>query len=253
MYVLSAWNIRRTHRVKTNTQKGSANDPADLDSAWQDLERSGWLASCQTDVRITLRSIAVLKSFAPGDYLYHVGDQPNGVFGIVSGALDSLIPRTDGEEIVVHRSASGFWIGDLAFYADQVRLISLRAGTALTAVQLPQRKLTRLTAEHPELIADFYRLSYENMATTLALLGNLATPGAENRVARRLLIQQQAEPGEWLALGQESLAELVALSAQSVRRALHSLENQGLIELGYGRIRIVDVQRLAAHSGSAQR
>jgi CRP/FNR family cyclic AMP-dependent transcriptional regulator len=239
--------------LKTNSQKRSANDPADLDSAWHELERSGWLASCRTDVRSALRSIAVLKSFASGDYLYHVGDKSNGVFGIVSGALDSLIPRTDGEVIVVHRSASGTWIGDLAFYAGQVRLISLRAGTALTAVQLPQRKLTRLTGEKPELIADFYRLSYENMATTLALLGNLATPRAETRIARRLLILQHAKPGEWIELGQESLAELVALSSQSVRRALHSFEKRGLIELSYRKLRIIDMSGLAALCGEAER
>lgn len=239
--------------MKTNTKKRSATGGPDLDSAWNELERSGWLASCQSDIRAKLRGIAVLKTFAPGDYLYHVGDKSNGVFGIVSGALDSLIPRTDGEEIVVHRAAGGFWIGDLAFYAGQVRLVSLRAASALTAVQLPQRQLNRLSRERPELLADFYRLTYENMATTLELLGNLATPGAENRVARRLLIQQQVEPGEWIELGQESLAELVALSTQSVRRALHRLEQQGLIELGYRKMRITDMPGLAALCGNAKR
>jgi CRP-like cAMP-binding protein len=253
MYVLSAWNIRRACRVKINSEKLFAGSRHDLDSAWHELERSGWLASCHSDIRARLRGIAVLKTFAPGAYLYHAGDKSNGVFGIVSGALDSLIPRTDGEEMIVHRAAGGFWIGDLAFYSGQVRLISLRAASALTAVQLPQRRLNRLTRDQPALIADFYRLTYENMATTLALLGNLATPGAENRVARRLLIQQQAEPGEWIKLGQESLAELVALSVQSVRRALHTFEERGLIELGYRKMRIVDVSGLAAFCGDAQR
>jgi CRP/FNR family transcriptional regulator, cyclic AMP receptor protein len=219
--------------------------------AWHFLERSGWLASCDVDVRKSLRSIAALVTFAAGDYLYRAGDVPNGVFGLVSGAIDSLIPRLDGEEIVVHRAGGGFWIGDLALFSKQRRLLSLRAATPLAVIHLPQKELQEITHRQPALIGDFYRLSHTNMAMTLSLLGNLAVSGAENRVALRLLIQHPvlADEDGWIPLGQEALAELVALSTQSVRRALRQLESQGLLELGYRRIRILDERKLSGLCG----
>jgi CRP-like cAMP-binding protein len=222
-----------------------------LSAAWQRLEHSGWFASCSEDVRGSLRGIGRLLPFAAGDYIYRAGEVPNGVFGLVSGAIDSLIPRLDGEEIVVHRAGGGFWIGDLALFSKQRRLLSLRAATALEVIHLPQNELLALTQRQPTLIADFYRLSHINMAMTLRLLGNLAVAGAENRVALRLMIQRRilADDDGWIPLGQESLAELVALSTQTVRRALRQLESQGLLELGYRRIRILDERGLAGLCG----
>jgi CRP-like cAMP-binding protein len=112
-----------------------------------------------------------------------------------------------------------------------------------------------MTQRQPTLIADFYRLSHINMAMTLSLLGNLAISGAENRVALRLMIQRRILTDEdgWIPLGQEALAELVALSTQSVRRALRHLESQGLLELGYRRIRILDERGLAGLCGYSLR
>jgi CRP/FNR family transcriptional regulator, cyclic AMP receptor protein len=222
-----------------------------LPDAWHVLERTGWLRSCSSEVRGSLRGIASLLAFAAGEYLYRAGDVPNGVFGLVRGAIDSLIPRLDGEEIVVHRAGGGFWIGDLALFSKQRRLLSLRAATSVTVVHLPQKELIAMTQRQPTLVADFYRLSHINMETTLSLLGNLAISGAENRVALRLMIQRRVLTDEagWIPLGQESLAELVALSTQTVRRALRQLESQGLLELGYRRIRILDERGLAGLCG----
>lgn len=45
------------------------------------------------------------------------------------------------------------------------------------------------------------------------------------------------------------LAQYVALSDQSVRRAVRKLDEAGLIEARYGRYRIVDRQGLAALCG----
>ena len=100
---------------------------------------------------------------------------------------------------------------------------------------------------------EFYQLSYHNMRIALGLLGNLSIPRAEGRVALRLLAQadQQQDSTDWIRLSQESLSEMVSLSSQSVRRSLCHLEAEGMIETGYGRIRILDHERLIALCGYA--
>ena len=222
-----------------------------LADAWSVLAQSGWLASCDPDTREALRGIARFRAFHAGEYLYHAGDEANGVFGIVSGSVDSLIPLQDGEEFVANRAGGGFWIGDLAVFADQPRLVSLRAATALRVVYLPGAQLLALSRQQPTILADFFRLTGENFTTTFAVLSNLAVPGATNRVALRLLMQGRALPRDdgWIHIDQESLAEMVALSQQSVRRSIRELQSRGLIESGYGRIRILDHAGLAGLCG----
>jgi len=198
-----------------------------------------------------LCGVAELRHFAPGACLYRSGDKPDGVFGLVEGALDILIPRIDGQEFVIHRADNGFWIGDLALFSNQERLVSARSAAPSLVVHLPAPTLGALLRDHPGLIADFYELTWENMATTLRLLGNLAVSGANQRVGLRLLVQQAQLPaGEaWISISQDTLAELVALSTQSVRRALRRLESMQFIECGYRRIRIIDAKALGEFCG----
>ena len=218
-----------------------------LASGWQRLEHSGWLSRRSAVTRKLLRDIARLRTMDMGQTLYRVGDAPDGVYGLVSGALEVSIPRIDGQEVTVHRAEPGFWIGDLALFAGQARLVSLRAANACQVVQLPQERLKPLVEKHAELVRDFYELSHGNMAMTLRLLGNLAITGADNRVALRLIVQHDSlgDGEHWIRVSQTALAGLVAVSPQSVRRSIKRLEEAGLIARAYGRIRVLDRGGLA--------
>lgn len=230
------------------TEDGSK---AGLANAWQRLGTSRWLASCSDGVQASLRQIGRLRRYARGEYVYRAGDPPGGVFGFVDGHIETLIPTLDGQEVVVHRANSGFWVGDLALFAGQKRLVSLRTVSAVTAVQLPNDEIRDLMAREPALISDFYRMTHDNVAVSLALLGSLAVRGARNRVALRLLFQQQlfSYSDDWVQIDQNSFAELVSLSTQSVRRAFSKLEAAGLIEIAYGKVRIADREGLAKLCG----
>ena len=217
-----------------------------VSSAWPVLESRGWLGGRSTEVREALRGIARVHALESGQYLYAAGSKPNGVFGLVEGAIDIGIPRADGEELIVHRADPGFWIGDLALFADQLRLVSVRAVTSSRFVHLPQERLLRLVQERPAVVNDFYELTHRNVRLTLQLLGNLSISPSDVRVANRLLLQLDNLPAgsEWVDMSQEELAGLVALSAPTLQRTLRRLENAGLIEVGYRQLRVPDRARL---------
>lgn len=222
-----------------------------LDDAWRVLEQSGWLAECEAEDRELLFGIAEMRRFDAGEFLYCAGDPADGVYGFVEGAVDIAIPRIDGEIFVFHRSGSGLWVGDMPLFAGRERLMSLQAVERTVTVFLPKGRLVELARAHPGITECFYRLTYENVALTVRLLGSLAVVGAENRVALRLLSLADAEETgqQVVRISQARLAQYVALSDQSVRRAVRKLEKAGLIEAGYGRYRIIDRQGLAALCG----
>jgi CRP-like cAMP-binding protein len=185
--------------------------------------------------------------------VFRANDRPAGVFGLFDGMLELAVPRMDGEEFVFHRVEPGFWIGDLALFSGQRRLVTVRAAVKSRLVYLPQNRLATLARDDPSLISAFYQLSYDNMRIALRLLGNLSISRAEKRIALRLLVHadQHEDKTAWIRLSQDALSDLLSLSSQSVRRCLRRLEAEHLIEVGYGRVRVIDRNRLAALYGYA--
>ena len=237
--------------VTTTRRKDKVGNPPPLGEVWKILEERGWLADRTPDVRARLRGIAQVLTYRPGEPLFIVGESPRGVYGIARGALDISIPREDGQEIVVHRAQTGFWVGDLALFSSQPRLITATAATDTVAAFLPKPRLSKLLEQYPELILDFYMLSHRNVATTLQLMANLSIPGSEARIALRLLIydQRQTKDQDWIPLSQEKMAQVTALSLPTVQRTLRRLEEAGVVELGYGRLRIRDREKLLGYCG----
>lgn len=233
----------------TTEKKDMVTNPPPLGEVWKMLEERGWLAERSADVRARLLGIAEVRGYRPGESLYMVGEPPRGVYGVARGSVDLSIPRDDGEEIVVHRTQPGFWVGDLALFSSRTRLITVTAATEVIAAFLPKTRLTALLEQYPELIRDFYMLSHRNMATTLQLIANLSVPRADERIALRLLIydQRRTKSEAWLPLSQEKLAQLTALSVPTVQRTLRRLEESGIVELGYGRLRISDREKLLGY------
>jgi len=223
-----------------------------LSAAWSRLRERGWLSERSSGVSEALRKIARVIAIEPKRNLYYAGDLPDGVYGLVQGALDVSIPRADGQELTIHRADPGFWIGDLALLANQRRHVTVRAASPSILVHLPQAGLNRLLSTMPTLYADFYVLSHRNVETLLRVIGNLSVTPSDARVALRLLFQAEQLPSktDWIQLSQDKLAELLGLSVPTLQRCLRRLDRDGLVELGYGRVRLRDPQGLQRLSGS---
>lgn len=75
---------------------------------------------------------------------------------------------------------------------------------------------------------------YDRIAQMLVYMGELMVRGGEN--------------GDALGLGHASLAQILGVDRASTTRALHKLESDGLIELGYRSIRLLEpiYQRVSA-------
>ncbi|WP_170557205.1 Crp/Fnr family transcriptional regulator [Ruegeria atlantica] len=214
----------------------------------QRLLDSGWLGARGAGFQADLLACGIGKPFEEGEALYHHGDLANGVYGVLDGAVQITAPADDGQEFVVHRQGGGFWIGDLALFAESSRLVSVIATQHTRTLFFPSLRLDRLVRDNPEYVRDFYALSHENMQTALRIMANLAVTGTEKRLVLRLLhLDEGASKSDgWIIVSQDELAEMVAVSVPTLHRKLHHLADQGLIELGYGRVRLKDRRKLIA-------
>lgn len=108
------------------------------------------------------------------------------------------------------------------------------------------RELNKLVREDPRLYTDFYALTYENFKTAFQIITNLAIPSVDKRVADRLLLEAAAcpDPEGWISISQPDLAQLLAISLPTLQRVIRRLACSGLVQQGYGRIKVIDPKAL---------
>ena len=207
----------------------------------------GWLAGRSERARRLILPCGRRRQYSAGETVYRIGDAPEGLYGLINGGVSVSIPNDVGTDYAVYQASPGFWIGDLALFADQRRLVTVVATEDTEMLHLPRAKLVPLVKEHPQLIRDFYALSHVNMALALRLLANMAIPDTKKRLAAWLLFSDEGlEPSQaWIEISQERLASMVAMSLPTVQRLLKGLSDKNLVEVGYGRLRICDRAALA--------
>ncbi|WP_171211447.1 Crp/Fnr family transcriptional regulator [Ruegeria sp. HKCCA5426] len=213
------------------------------------LRKGGWFSNRSTAFQRDLLECGIAKDFEASQALYHHGDTVNGIFAVLEGGVQITVPADDGQEFVIHREGAGFWVGDLALFADSSRLVSVVATQTTRALFFPNSRVTKLVQEKPDYVRDFYALSHENMQTALRIVANLVVTGTEKRLALRLLHLDEgtSKSDGWIEVSQEELAEMIAVSQPTLHRSLHRLADLGLVEVGYGRVLLKDRRGLIAN------
>lgn len=224
----------------------------DLKAANDIFQSHGWLSACSESVRGEILACGRLRQFASTDTLYRLGDTSDGIYGIIQGRVAISIPSDAGTIYDCYIGRPGFWIGDLALFSKATRLVSLTAETDVVCWFLPQQRLLELVQADPDLISLFYSLSHRNMAIAMRIIANLAIPDNSRRLAAWLLFSDETlqTSGNWIEASQEQIGMQNTMSLPTVRRLLKRLEQKGLIELRYGRVRIANHDKLNTFSRS---
>ncbi len=213
------------------------------------LRKGGWFSSRSAAFQRDLLECGIAKCYDACEALYHHGDAVNGIFAVLSGGVQITVPADDGQEFVIHREGAGFWVGDLALFADTPRLVSVLTTQKTRSLFFPNTRIAKLVQESPHYIRDFYALTQENMQTALRIMANLVVTGTEKRLALRLLHLDEgtSKSDGWIDVSQEELAEMIAVSQPTLHRSLHRLADMGLVEVGYGRVLLKDRRALIAN------
>jgi CRP-like cAMP-binding protein len=118
-------------------------------------------------------------------------------------------------------------------------------------LHIPQAALLKLLDEQPVYWRQLALLMSHKLRLTFINLEQLSLMPAPARLAHRLLMIAAGygeidPPRRVLQLPQEQLASLLSLSRQTTNQLLKELQGQGILNLKYGEIEIVDADRLRA-------
>ncbi len=227
--------------------------PALSDAHQRALAVNPWFVDLPASTRAALLDACQWLHLRQGAVLFRqheaVSTASSGFFGLVNGQIKVSSLRSDGREAILSVLEPGSWFGEITPFDGEPRTHDATALTDLDLLVVPHEAFARLMQDNAFAHA-IVALLARRIRTLYGLLEDTTLRGLRARVARRLLALtrgdslQSVEMHNTLHVPQETLAMMLGVSRQTLSIELNALASEGILALGYGRIEILEPQRL---------
>jgi CRP/FNR family transcriptional regulator len=196
-----------------------------------------------------LRSIAVTKTFAPGDTLFSAEEPTNFVGTVVQGTIKCFKLLADGRQQIVGFLFPGDFVGS------PTRETTHAFAEALTPVELcvfPFPAIQRLIREMPNLERRLLQLANADLDLAQEWMLLLGRKTAQERLATFLLLLGQKAQARGIADGpidlpmnRSEIADYLGLTIETVSRQFSKLKASGHIRIAHNNeVTIRDLHQL---------
>lgn len=217
------------------------------------LTQSPWFARLDAAAQARVRTEASERAVATGQSLSLHGERQHAWFGVLEGLIKWSITARDGQTVTLGGQSVGSWFGEGTLIRNAPRESDLIALRDSRVAQIPRTTFNWLREQQPS-FNEFLLLQVNERLHWF--MGAVAANGlldTDSLVARALvgMVQPLSNPGgvAHLALSQEELANLAAVSRQTCNKAMTRFKNAGLVHTEYGGIVVVDLPGLRALAG----
>lgn len=219
-----------------------ASDPEEIRRLLQGHAYLGLLSDAEREGLLQRSRVVRVRR---NGVLFGEAESCRNLYFQLSGRLKLVKHSPDGREQTLRVVDPGESFGE----ADALTGVHLATAIALHSsrvLEIPAELFQRLVRGGGE-VAEAIAAS---LGATVARLGNLAAElsllNVTARVARLLLTREDCLAGASGGLSQQEMASLAGTARQVVGRILRRMEEEGVIDLERGRIRVLDPTRLAA-------
>jgi len=172
-----------------------------------------------------LRGAAKIRHVAEDTVLFHRGDAPRYIFGVLDGEAMLRRYTAEGAEVVVHRARPDSLFAEAALFSDRYHCDAMaRAGSRI--VWFPKVKVLRLLAEDASFAAAFcHRMAaqVQGLRSSLEIRG---IRNAEDRIMAALSLRlADGERKLDMAGSWKQFALDIGLTHEALYRALRRLEH----------------------------
>ena len=210
-----------------------------------------WFSHLPGSLQDSLLTAARVRQLGSGQRLFQRGDPPCGLYAVLEGSVRIGAVSEQGKEALLSVVEAPHWFGEISLFDGQPRTHDAFAAGPCTLLHVPQNALLALLDEQPIHWRQLALLMSQKLRLTFINLEQLSLRPASARLAHRLVMIAQGygeidPPRRVLQLPQEQLASMLSLSRQTTNQLLNDLQAQGIVNLKYGEIEIVDAERLRA-------
>ncbi|MEQ8861187.1 MAG: Crp/Fnr family transcriptional regulator [Pseudomonadales bacterium] len=184
-----------------------------------------------------------------GEILYLQGDPGACLFVVLAGEVRISASGPDGQELHLNTLSAGDVMGEIALMDGGSRTATATATRDGRLFRIDRVDFLGLAERTPDITWQLLQLLCRRVRWTSTLLADSVFLSPEARLAKRLLAIAAATGtpvpgGHEIRLSQTELAGYLNLARQFVNRMLQTLQSEGVVELGRGRMIIRDPDRL---------
>lgn len=186
-----------------------------------------------------------VRTLAAGEPLHRAGEQPSVVCIVREGGLELAVHGPSGR-MVIQTLRAGDIDGDIQMLLGIPMPYETRASTETTCLMLERGAFDELLATHPQVSRRWLTSVSQRLARSHSRLTSLLGQSLEVQVAQ-LLLEERFD--DVVTLTQTTVAGLLGVRRPSVNKVLRRFATSGMVEIGYGTVRILDataLERVAA-------
>lgn len=202
--------------------------------------------------RAQVLASATPRSFRRGEILFREGEPATTLFLPESGRVKLTQLTADGEEVIMRYMAPGEIFAAVALFPNGTYPVTAEATERTRILTWSGEALRALVRDHPRFEANLLRIVSAHTREALSRVRELATESVAQRLARTLLrlggqIGQREPDGAVLVdrINQQEIAQISGTTLFTVSRTLNEWQEQGIVETGRQKYRIVDPERLS--------
>jgi CRP/FNR family cyclic AMP-dependent transcriptional regulator len=197
--------------------------------------------------RTVERDAVIFAQSDPGDALY----------GVMTGRVRISASSAAGKEMFLNIMEPGDIFGEIALLDGRPRSAAATAMSASELFVVTREQFLALLAREPQLIDHLLQLLCGRLRWVSGFAEESALLSVPARLARRLLSLgklhgHETRAGIELKVSQEEVARFLGLSRQIVNQYLQDWKAQRWVDLGRGRIMILDARALEGVVASEQ-
>ncbi len=210
-----------------------------------------WFSSLPEPVRNDIWRRGKQRELMSGERLLSRGDQPDGMYCVLEGAVRLSGISVDGHETILDFYPPGTWINQTSTLDGGPCIHDVEAYGPTRVLHVASEDLEKLLEAHPSFSRALLTLLARRLRLVLMGLEAYSSQSMEHRLANRLLMLAGsfgvAAPDGLkidLHLPQETLAELIGSTRQRVNQILKRWEAELIVEQQQGRILVLDQEKL---------
>lgn len=217
------------------------------------LDISPWAQTLTPAQRTRIEETASVRRIASGGFVCRNGESVDHWIGIIDGLVKMANVSADGKQTTFTGIRDGGWFGEGSLLKDEPRRYDIVAVRDTTAGYIPRATFMTLLDESVSFNRFLLIQLNERLSQFIGMVEHNRLLGPDARLARGLagLFNPLLYPdvGPTLLLSQEEIGQLIGVSRQRANQALKRLQAAGLIEIEYGRVRVLSLEGLRIHEG----
>ncbi len=230
----------------------NSRGPRNRSEAERLVLRRGWLADQTDDLQKAVFSQARLISRGPGQLLHQAGDEPGGIYGIVSGTIGVQVPIAGGDAQLAHVMSCGTWFGYGPLLRPSQRSLTFSVIEEASLFYLYLSEARSIAGQSPEFQRAILTIGEYGMDIAIATIACLLFRRPDQRIAATLMRLAAADPDSkgLVRVTQSMLGEMANVDRRLVNQVLRRMAEMGAVARSYGQVAILDQAALAAFTRS---